>query len=54
MRAEHEEPYGLYDGDDVDTGEEAPEADDYPPDELAAIRASQRDPGTAGPDAEAS
>lgn len=54
MGAEPDESYELYDGEDVDVGEEAPEADDYGPDELAAIRASQQAADPAESDAEAS
>jgi len=36
----------LFDGEDVDVGDEAPEDDDQQADELAGIRASQDDPDT--------
>lgn len=45
---------GLFDNEDVDVGEEAPENDDFTDEELAAIMASQAESDTADPDAEAS
>ncbi|WP_460459739.1 hypothetical protein [Angustibacter peucedani] len=44
------EPVELFDGEDVDTGDE-PEGDDLSPEEVAAIRASQQDPGSPPLDA---
>ena len=44
----------LFDDEDVDVGEEAPDDDNLTTDELAAIRASQADPTTPPPDAEVS
>ena len=53
-----DQEFELFDGEDVDGGQaevEAPDDDDLTDDELAAIKASQDDPGTPGPDtAEAS
>jgi hypothetical protein len=43
---------GLFDGEDVDTGDEPPDDDDISAAEVAAIRASQADPATPPPDAE--
>ncbi|MEU2614200.1 hypothetical protein ABZ570_21845 [Micromonospora sp. NPDC007271] len=45
---------GLFDNEDVDVGEEAPDDDDFTDDELAAIMASQAESDTADPDAEVS
>ena len=44
----------LFDDEDVDVGEEAPDDDNLTTDELAAIRTSQADPTTPPPDAEVS
>lgn len=49
------EAVSLFDGEDVDVGDEAPDGEDQPADELAAIKASQDDPDTPPADtAEAS
>ena len=42
----------LFDGEDVDTGEEAPAHEDFTTEELAGIRASQQDGDTPPADAE--
>lgn len=44
----------LFDNEDVDVGEEAPDDDDFTDEELAAILASQAESDTADPDAEVS
>jgi hypothetical protein len=43
----------LLDGVDVGGDDDAPDGDELSADELAAIRASQDDPSTSPPDAEA-
>ena len=42
----------LFDGEDVDDGDEPPDDDDIEDDEVAGIRASQADPSTPPLDAE--
>jgi hypothetical protein len=44
----------LFDDEDVDVGEEAPDDDDFTDEELAGVAASQADPDTPDPDAEVS
>lgn len=44
----------LFDGTDVEAdGDDVPDGDELTPDEIASIRASQADPSTSPPDAEA-
>jgi hypothetical protein len=45
---------GLFDGEDVDVGDEAPDDEELTGEELAGIKASQDDPETPPADAEAS
>ena len=45
------EPVELFDGEDVDTGADPPDGDDLSPAEIAAIKASQQDPGSPPLDA---
>jgi hypothetical protein len=45
-----DEDVDLFDGDDVDEGESAPEDEDFAEAELAGIKASQEDPETAPAD----
>jgi hypothetical protein len=45
---------GLFDGEDVDVGEEAPDDEELTGEELAGIRASQNDPDTPPANAEVS
>ena len=42
----------LFDGEDVDTGDDPPDDDDISDAEVAAIKASQADPSTPPADAE--
>lgn len=44
--------FDLFDGEDVDVGDEPPESDDIGEDEVAAIKVSQADPTTPPLDAE--
>ncbi len=46
------EPIELFDGEDVDVGEEPPDGDDLTEEELAGIKASQDDPSSPPLDAE--
>jgi hypothetical protein len=45
-----DEDVDLFDDDDVDEGESAPDDEDFTEEELAAIKASQADPNTAPAD----
>jgi hypothetical protein len=47
-------PSELFDGEDVDVGDDPPDDPELSDAEVAAIRASQADPATAPPDAEGS
>ncbi len=46
MLMSNDEPVELFDGEDVDVGDEPPDDDDMTPDEVAAVRASQQAPDT--------